>query len=145
MPETETLQAEGRAAPGAPIFANILCAISGNEGSFAAVEHAAALAGPQGHLTFLMVTSFRSGGAHRGAAIGPARGAEILQRAEGIAREAGVPHASEVDPGTPPARAWSSRSGVRYPSSGAGRQSRRAPCRSRSRCSLVVGHPARPN
>jgi len=104
MPETETLQAEGRAAPGAPIFANILCAISGNEGGFAAVEHAAALAGPQGHLTFLMVTSFRSGGAHRGAAIGPARGAEILQRAEGIAREAGVPYTSEVDPGTPPAR-----------------------------------------
>ena len=104
MPETETLQADGRAAPGAPIFANILCAISGNEGGFAAVEHAAALAGPQGHLTFLMVTSFRSGGAHRGAAIGPARGAEILQRAEGIAREAGVPHTSEVDPGTPPAR-----------------------------------------
>jgi len=104
MPETETLQAEGRPAPGAPIFANILCAISGNEGGFAAVEHAAALAGPQGHLTFLMVTSFRSGGAHRGAAIGPTRGAEILQRAEGIAREAGVPYTSEVDPGTPPAR-----------------------------------------
>ena len=104
MPETETLQADGRAAPGAPIFANILCAISGNEGGFAAVEHAAALAGPQGHLTFLMVTSFRSGGAHRGAAIGPARGAEILQRAEGIAREAGVAFTSEVDPGTPPAR-----------------------------------------
>src|SRR4051794_35300193 len=104
MPETETLHAEGRATPGAPIFANILCAISGNEGGFAAVEHAAALAGPQGHLTFLMVTSFRSGGAHRGAAIGPARGAEILQRAEGIAREAGVPFTSEVDPGTPPAR-----------------------------------------
>src|SRR5437763_10217604 len=112
MPETETLQAEGRAAPGTPIFANILCAISGKEGGFAAVEQAAALAGTQGHLTFLAVTSFRSGGARRGPALGPARVSGILERAERIAREAGVPYTSEVDPGTPPARVildWSVR------------------------------------
>ena len=109
MPENESVQTQGRAAM---TFANILCAISGKEGGFAAVEQAAALAGPQGRLTFLAVTSFRSGGARRGPAIGPARVSEMLERAEGIAREAGVPYTSEVDPGTPPARVildWSVR------------------------------------
>lgn len=114
MPETESMHAEGRAAPGgtAPIFANLLCAIRGNEGSFAAVEQAAALAGPQGRLTLLAVTSFRSGGAHRGPEIGPVRATEILQHAEGIAREVGVPYAKEVDPRGPPARVildWSAK------------------------------------
>src|SRR5207244_8456607 len=49
---------------------------------------------------------------HRGPAIGPVRVAGILERAEAIAREAGVPYTSEVDPGTPPARVildWSVR------------------------------------
>jgi nucleotide-binding universal stress UspA family protein len=106
MPETLSMQTEGSAAPArsAPIFANILCAIDGKEGGFSAVEQAASLAGSEGHLTFLMVTSFRSGGAHRGPAIGPTRASGILERAEAIAREAGVPYTSEVDPGTPPAR-----------------------------------------
>ena len=111
---TESMQTQERAAPAiaSPTFANILCAIDGKEGGFSAVEHAAALTGTQGHLTFLAVTSFRSGGAHRGPAIGPARAAGILERAEAIAREAGVPYTSEVDPGTPPARVildWSAR------------------------------------
>src|SRR5437870_11327683 len=112
MPETESIQTEGRATTADQSFANILCAISGREGGFAAVEQAATLTGTQGHLTFLAVTSFRSGGAHRGPAIGPARAAGILERAEAIAREAGVPYTSEVDPGTPPARVildWSAR------------------------------------
>src|SRR5437667_1993860 len=114
MPETESMQTEGRAAPAspAPSFADILCAIDGKEGGFSAVEHAVALAGTQGRLTFLAVTSFRSGGAHRAPAIGPVRVAGILEHAEGIAREAGVPYASEVDPGNPPARVildWSAR------------------------------------
>src|SRR5439155_21216598 len=114
MPETESMQTEGRVAPAstAPSFADILCAIDGKEGGFSAVEHAAALAGTQGRLTFLAVTSFRSGGARRGPAIGPARVSEILERAGRIAREAGVPYTSEVDPGTPPARVildWSER------------------------------------
>jgi nucleotide-binding universal stress UspA family protein len=114
MPETEITQTESRAEPAtaAPMFANILCAIDGKEGGFSGVEHAAALAGSHGRLTFLMVTSFRSGGAQRGPAIGPTRAAGILERAEHIAREAGVPYTSEVDPGTPPARVildWSGR------------------------------------
>src|SRR5438552_2052162 len=106
MPETESMQTEGHAAPAsaAPIFADVLCAIRGREGGFAAVEQAAALAGMQGRLTLLAVTSVRSGGAQRAPAIGPAQAAEILGRAEGIAREVGVPYASEVDPRSPPAR-----------------------------------------
>jgi nucleotide-binding universal stress UspA family protein len=114
MSVTESTQTQGSPAPpiAAPSFANILCAIDGKEGGFSGVEQAAALAGPQGHLTFLMVTSFRSGGKHRGAAIGPLVGATILTRAEQIAGEAGVPYTSEVDPGGPPARVildWSER------------------------------------
>lgn len=112
MPEIESTQTQSHAPSSAPIFANILCAIDGKEGGFSAVEQAAALAGPQGHLTFLMVTSFRSGGAHRGAAIGPLRAAGILERAEALARDAGVPFKSEVDPRSPPAQVileWSEK------------------------------------
>jgi nucleotide-binding universal stress UspA family protein len=114
MPESETMQTQDHVAPAgsAPIFADILCAIRGKEGGYAAVEQAAALAGAQGRLTLLAVTSYRSGGAHRAPAIGPARAAEILGRAEGIAREVGVPFTSEVDPGSPPSRVildWSAR------------------------------------
>jgi nucleotide-binding universal stress UspA family protein len=106
MPETESIQAQYTAAPAstAPIFAKLLCGIRGKEGGFAAVAQAAALAGTQGRLTLLAVTSFRSAGAHRAPEIGPARATEILNRAEGIAREAGVPYASEVDSRSPPAR-----------------------------------------
>ena len=114
MPETESTQPRGRAVPAstAPIFADILCAIRGKEGGFAGVEQAASLAGTQGRLTLLAATSFRSGGAHRAPAIGPAQAAEILKRAEGIARKVGVPYTSEVDPRSPPARVildWSAR------------------------------------
>ena len=114
MPETETMQTQDRVAPpgAAPMFADLLCAIRGKEGGYAAVEQAAALAGAQGRLTLLAVTSYRSGGGHRAPAIGPARAAEILGRAEGIAREVGVPFTSEVDPGSPPSRVildWSAR------------------------------------
>jgi nucleotide-binding universal stress UspA family protein len=114
MPETEAMQSQDRAASAgaAPIFADLLCAIRGKEGGYAAVEQAAALAGEQGRLTLLAVTSYRSGGTHRAPAIGPARAAEILGRAEGIARGVGVPYTSEVDPGSPPSRVildWSAR------------------------------------
>jgi len=114
MPETDSMQTQDRAADAgtAPVFAELLCAIRGREGGYAAVEQAAAMAGMHGHLTLLAVTSYRSGGAHRAPAIGPARAAEILGRAEGIAREVGVPYTSEVDPGSPPSRVildWSAR------------------------------------
>jgi nucleotide-binding universal stress UspA family protein len=114
MADTDSMEIQSRAVPAGTgaIFPDILCAIDGKEGGFNAVEHSAALAAPQGHLTFLAVTSYRSGGAHRPPAIGPLAAAGILERAEGIARDAGLPYNSEVDPGSPPARVildWSAR------------------------------------
>jgi nucleotide-binding universal stress UspA family protein len=84
------------------MFADVLCAVDGTPESLAAVEQAAILAGPNGHLTLLAVTSFRSEGAHRSPAIGPARAKRILDRAVEIAHEAQVPSTVEVDPATPP-------------------------------------------
>ena len=84
------------------MFADVLCAVDGTPESLAAVEQAAVLAGPNGHLTLLAVTSFRSEGAHRSPAIGPARAKRILDRAVQIAHEAQVPSTVEVDPATPP-------------------------------------------
>jgi nucleotide-binding universal stress UspA family protein len=86
------------------VFDDILCAVDGKPGGFVAVEQAAALAGPETHLTLLMVTSFRSEGAHRSPAIGPAQAKRVLDRATRIAHEAGVPSTVEVDPATPPSR-----------------------------------------
>ncbi len=77
-----------------------------------AVEQAAALAGPQGHLTLLVVTSFRNEGEYRSPAIGPAEATRVLERATRIAHEAGVPSTVEADPATPPAQVildWSAR------------------------------------
>ncbi|HTQ67089.1 MAG TPA: universal stress protein [Solirubrobacteraceae bacterium] len=114
MPETESIQTRDRAAPGTmpPIFGDILCAIDGKEGGFSAVEQAVELAGTQGRVTSLLVTSYSSGGRHRAPAIGPMQAAEILEHAGRIAREAGVPYVEEVDPGSPPAQVildWSAR------------------------------------
>ena len=115
MSEAESVQTmdPDAGASAAPVFADLLCAIRGKDSGFAAVEQAAALAGTGGgRLTLLAVTSFRSGGSGRGPAIGPIETAEILGRAEGIARTVGVPYSSEVDPGGPPARVildWSAR------------------------------------
>ena len=96
----------------AALFGNVLCAVDGKPGGFVAVEQAAALAGPQGHLTLLVVTSFRSEGEYRSPAIGPAEATRILERATRIAHEAGVPSTVEADPATPPAQVildWSAR------------------------------------
>jgi len=82
-------------------FADILCAIDGGPESLAAVEQATALAGPHGHVTLLLVTSFRFSGDHRSPAIGPTRAKRILDRAVGIVRSAHVSHAVEVDPASP--------------------------------------------
>ena len=114
MPETKSTQTRDLATPNgaAPIFADILCAIDGRDADITAVEQAVALAGTHGHVTSLLVTSHRSGGAYRGPAIGPTQAAEILHRVKGIARDAGVPYTNEVDPGSPPAGVildWSAR------------------------------------
>jgi nucleotide-binding universal stress UspA family protein len=87
-----------------PMFVNVLCAVDGEEGGFVAVEQAAALTGPEGRLTLLLVTSFSHEGAHRSPAIGSAQAKQIMDRATQIAHEAGVPSRVEVDPATPPSQ-----------------------------------------
>jgi nucleotide-binding universal stress UspA family protein len=90
-------------AGGSRLFTDVLCAVDGSPGGYAAVEQAAHLSGPGGHITLLAVTSFRSAGASRSPAIGPLRVKEILDRACQIAEDAGVRSTVEVDPAAPPA------------------------------------------
>lgn len=99
---TETHQAEETGASPA-VFTDVLCAVDGSPGGYAAVEQAAALTGPDGHMTLLAVTSFRSAGAARSPAIGPLRMKEILDRAVQITEDACVSTSVEVDPASPPA------------------------------------------
>lgn len=99
----ETAQPTAGAPEAAPMFARALCAVDGTQGSFDAVEQAAALVGPGGHLTLLLVTSFRSEGEHRSPAIGPTQAKRILDQAAAIANDAGVLTDVEVDPAAPPA------------------------------------------
>lgn len=86
-----------------PLFRRALCAIDGKAGGFAAVEQAAALTGPEGELTLLVVTSYRHAGDRPAPAIGPMLAKEIVDRACSIARQAGVPANVEVEPAAPPA------------------------------------------
>lgn len=86
------------------MFRNVLCAVDGSEGGFVAVEQAAALAGGEGRLTLLLVTSFDSEGAHRPPAIGPTQAKQIVDQATGIAHEAGIAATVEVDPAAPPSQ-----------------------------------------
>lgn len=96
-----------------PMFANVLCGVDGKEGGYVAVEQGASLAGNDGRLTLLAVTSFRAAGAIRGPALGPGMVTEIIDRAAQIARKADVPYVTEVDPATPPAEVISEW-GARY-------------------------------
>ncbi len=84
------------------MFANALCAVDGTRGSYAAVEQASTLVGPQGRLTLLTVTAVAGGGASSGAAIGPNRAQRILDQAAALARETGVTATRLIDPGRPP-------------------------------------------
>src|ERR1035441_4945781 len=99
---TETHQAEETGASPA-VFTNVLCAVDGSPGGYAAVEQAAALTGPDGHMTLLAVTSFRSAGAARSPAIAPVRMKEILDRAVQITEDACVSTSVEVERAAPPA------------------------------------------
>jgi nucleotide-binding universal stress UspA family protein len=95
-----------------PLFANVLCAVDGKEGGFAAVEQAAAFTGPEGRLTLLVVTSHRHAGEYRSPAIGPVSAQHIVERARKIAESAGVSTDVVVEPATPPARVvldWAAR------------------------------------
>jgi len=83
-------------------FPRVLCAVDGTPESFAAVEQATALAGPDGRLTLLAVTSYEAEGSYRGPAIGPLRVESMLHHAAGIAEAAGVESTIDVDPESPP-------------------------------------------
>jgi nucleotide-binding universal stress UspA family protein len=95
-----------REAPptGKAMFASVLCAIDGTPESLAAVEQAAVLAGPNGHLTLLEVTSFERAGSYRGPEILPRQAAHIVHQAARIAEKSGVPFTVEVDPEPPPSQ-----------------------------------------
>lgn len=114
MTEAQRVQPQGGTAGPSPSpkFRNILCAVDGEPGGFVAVEQAAALAGPGGHLTLLLVTSFESGGQQRSPAIGASQAKGALDRAKEIAEKAGVASTAEVDPAAPPSRIileWSAK------------------------------------
>ncbi len=94
---------QGSAIPGsASVFTNILCAVDGTRTSTSAVEMAASLAGPGGHLTLLAVTSVSGSSVHATAAISPGRADLALKNAKRIADHAGVPSSTLADPGGPP-------------------------------------------
>ena len=97
-PEPELLGEQGRP------FTNILCAVDGTSRSIAAVEQAAVLAGPQGHMTLLAVTAEGGSGAHHSAAISPRRAERILERAIRIADRAEVACRTILDPAGPPSQ-----------------------------------------
>jgi nucleotide-binding universal stress UspA family protein len=84
------------------VFGNILCAVDGTRTSTAAVKMAATLAGPNGHLTLLVVTAEAGSGAYRTAAISPLRARRVLSNAKRIASAAGVPSTTVIDPRTHP-------------------------------------------
>jgi nucleotide-binding universal stress UspA family protein len=93
------------AAPDAKrLFANILCAVDGTRTSTAAVRMAACLAGPDGHLTLLVVTAVSGSGPDAAAVISRSRVKQVLNRAKRIADDAGVPASTVADPGGPPVK-----------------------------------------
>ena len=88
-PTTDHLTAPGQEDAGTPgsmsVFTNILCAIDGTRTSTTAVEMAASLAGPGGHLTLLAVTAVSGSSVHATAAISPSRADLALKDAKRIA------------------------------------------------------------
>jgi nucleotide-binding universal stress UspA family protein len=98
-----TTPGEGAGALSGPAtFADVLCAVDGTDASLAAVEQAGLMAGPDGRLTLLAVTSFEAESAFRSPAIGPLHAKHILDSAVLVANEAGVECQIEVDPAGPP-------------------------------------------
>jgi nucleotide-binding universal stress UspA family protein len=94
-------QEQVQGGTGGRSFSDILCAVDGTRKSFAAVEQAATLAGPQGHLTLLAVTAVTGAGAYRTAAISPPRAEQMLERARKIAERHQVASEVLVDPRGP--------------------------------------------
>ena len=100
-PAASAASAASTAAPDG-LFVDALCGVDGTRRSFAAVEQAADLAGPDGRLTLLAVTAVTGAGVNRRAAISPARAEQLLERAERIAQRRGVPCTAVIDPSSPP-------------------------------------------
>ncbi|MGO9322064.1 MAG: universal stress protein [Solirubrobacteraceae bacterium] len=82
---------------GERVFREALCGVDGGEASFAAVEQAARLVGPGGHLTVLVVTSLRTGTGQ----ISGDSATEMVEHANTLADRAGVSCRIEVDPAGP--------------------------------------------
>ncbi len=77
------------------VFGEALCGVDGGDGSYAAVEQAASLLGPGGHLTILVVTSLRKEAGQRLDAT------RIVEHATMLADRGGVSCRIEVDPARP--------------------------------------------
>ncbi len=84
-----------RSATDDRVFREAMCGVDGSEGSYAAVEQAASLVGPGGHLTVLVVTSLRKEVGQRSDAT------EIVEHATTLADRGGVSCRVEVDPARP--------------------------------------------
>ncbi len=106
MTETRTPQSKQAQAPAQSdgLFAHVLCAVDGTRRSYAAVEQAAILAGPEAQMTLLAVTAVAGSGVNKHAAISPRRAERILERAELIARNAGVACTGVIESEGPPSQ-----------------------------------------
>lgn len=80
----------------------MLCAVDGTLGSTAAVRMAVAVTPVEGLLTLLAVTAETGEGVYASAAISPRRAENLLERAQRIASEGGIPAITFVDHGGPP-------------------------------------------
>jgi len=102
MPDTTASPSPEDALRSAYPFGDVLCAVDGTRRSFAAVEQAARLAGPDGRLTLLAVTAERGSGVYSSAVISPQRAERFLESAKRIAERAGVRCEAVLDPTGPP-------------------------------------------
>jgi nucleotide-binding universal stress UspA family protein len=93
-----------------PVFQSSLCAIDGTADSLAAVETAAGLLGPSGHMTLLVASSYRAEGERRSPAIGPLKAKAIIDDAIEIATRANLSCDVDVDPASTPSRVIIERS-----------------------------------
>ncbi len=106
MSDTGTPQTKqaGSAAQADGLFTDVLCAVDGTHNSYAAVEQAAVLAGPQARMTLLAVTAVEGSGLYQHAAISQSHAEGILAHAQRLAKEAGVPCEGVIEPEGPPSQ-----------------------------------------
>jgi nucleotide-binding universal stress UspA family protein len=95
---------------GLEILGDVLCGVNGTRASFEAVDQAAWLAGPRGHLALMAVTAVVGAGQYRTAAFAVPRASRALAHAEKIALAAGVECTREVEERGPVAEVLLERS-----------------------------------